>query len=207
MVGLGRPQTCSGAQSSLHQLAKRRLRDLVEGLWGSSSESSGASHQDLGGGSQQGDGACDPTWMGSLLSHRAVTVTVLVASAALAFLAFWDIWLVFELVRTLHTFLEHPLLHVVATHCTGLPAEMLFSSISYQQQRPHILRGVHHRGLTALACVQILWPWRGCMAIVNWVYHSLDERCMSQRRQNAEVALRAAMKSGEPVLSIIPYSI
>ena len=100
MVGLGRPQTCSGAQSSLQQLAKRRLRDLVEGLWGSSSESSAASQQDLDG-VQQGDRACDPTWMGSLLSHRAVTVTLLVASAALAFLAFWDIRLVFELVRAL----------------------------------------------------------------------------------------------------------
>ena len=44
------------------------------------------------------------------------------------------------------------------------------------------------------------------MAIVNWIYHSLDERCMSQRRQNAEMALRAAMKSGEELLlSVTPH--
>ena len=35
------------------------------------------------------------------------------------------------------------------------------------------------------------------MAIIHWMYQNLDERCMSQRRQIAEVALRAAMKSGE----------
>ena len=100
MVGLGRPQTCSGAQGSLQQLAKRRFRDLLEGLWGGGSvESSVASHQDVGGGLQQGDGACDPVWTDSLFSIRAVAVTVLVATAALALLAFWDYRLVLELVR------------------------------------------------------------------------------------------------------------
>ena len=36
------------------------------------------------------------------------------------------------------------------------------------------------------------------MAVVRWIYSSLDERRMSQRRHVAEVALRSAMKSGGP---------
>ena len=40
--------------------------------------------------------------------------------------------------------------------------------------------------------------------MMNWIYHSLDERCMSQRRQFAELALRSAMKSGEPIV-VIPW--
>lgn len=191
MVGLGRPQTCSGAQGSLQQLAKRRLRDLVESLWGggSSFESSVASHEEMGGGSQQGDAACDPKWTGLLFSHRAVSVTVLVATAVLAFLAFWDIRLLYELVRTPHTCL-----------CVRLSEWPAGSPIPYELYK---VRAVHSGRLTAVARMQILWPWRGCMAIINWIYHSLDERCMSQRRQVAEMALRSAMKSGKPLLSII----
>ena len=36
------------------------------------------------------------------------------------------------------------------------------------------------------------------MAVVRWIYSSLDERRMSQRRHIAEMALRSAMKSGVP---------
>ena len=36
------------------------------------------------------------------------------------------------------------------------------------------------------------------MAVVRWIYSSLDERRMSQRRHVAEMALRSAMKSGVP---------
>ena len=46
--------------------------------------------------------------------------------------------------------------------------------------------------------LQMMWPWRVCMAVVRWIYSSLDERRMSQRRHVAEVALRSAMKSGGP---------
>ena len=137
MVGLGRPQTCSGAQGSLQQLAKRRLRDLVERLWGggSSAESSSiASHEDLGGGSQQADAACNPMWTGLLFSHRAVSVTVLLATAALAFLAFWDIRLVFELVR------NPPCLCVrLSKWPAGSPLPM-----SYTNSGQHILEDLQH---------------------------------------------------------------
>ncbi len=88
---------------------------------------------------------------------------------------------------------------MVPTQYSEWPPELLSTHEWYEA------RAIHQGGLTALARVQLLWPWRGCMAIVNWIYHSLDERCMSQRRQNAEVGLRAAMKSGEPVYIIISH--
>ena len=120
MVGLGRPQSCSGAQGSLQQLAKRKFRDLLEGLWGVGSiDGSVAPHQDVGDGLQQGAGACDPVWTDSLFSLRAISVTVAVATAALAFLAFWDYRLVLELVRAPPLFfsLSFFVASAVATPC------------------------------------------------------------------------------------------
>ena len=127
MVGLGRPQTCSGAQGSLQHLAKGRLRDLVQSLWGGGSST--ASHQqDSGHGLQQGDGACDPGWMGSLLSHRAVSMTVLVATAALVCLAFWDYRLVLKMVSAL------------SCACSGMP--LLHAGRSHGYIRKHISCGM-----------------------------------------------------------------
>lgn len=196
MVGLGRPQSCSEAQGSLQQIAMRRVRELVESLRGGGSGGAAFS----GGGLQQEEGeACEQGWMASLLAHRAASLTVLLATAGLACLAFWDFRLAAELVSGLcfpsgHVFLSvSRSLAMQVVKC----ASTVSACGSYKLQGYLAIAPAQHSDGMALHDLQVLWPWRACMAIIHWIYQNLDERRMSQRRQIAEVALRAAIKSGE----------
>lgn len=94
MVGLGRQQKCSGAQNSLQQLVKERLRGLVESWRGEVS----LDPPEIGSTSQQEEGACEYGWSAALLAHKAVSLTALLAAAALTFLGFWDLRLLLEMV-------------------------------------------------------------------------------------------------------------
>ena len=97
MVGLGRQQKCSGAQSSLQQLVKERLRGLVESWMGAVS----LDPHETGSTSQPEEAACESRWIGALLSHKAASLTALLVAAALTFLGFWDVRLLLEMVSAL----------------------------------------------------------------------------------------------------------
>lgn len=84
----------------------------MESLWGAGGDTS-----HTGGGVQQEDAACDPGWMGTLLTHKATSLTALSAAAALAFLAFWDFKLMLELVSTPLHFSYLRMLTSAATPC------------------------------------------------------------------------------------------
>ena len=67
MVGLGRQQKCSGAQNSLQQLVKERLRGLVESWMGEGN----LDPPEIGSTSQQEEGACEYGWSAALLAHNS----------------------------------------------------------------------------------------------------------------------------------------
>ena len=108
MVGLGRQQKCSGAQNSLQQLVKERLRGLVESWMGEVS----LDPPEIGSTSQQEEGACEYGWSAALLAHKAVSLTALLAAAALTFLGFWDLRLLLEMVSALSILLVSSILPV-----------------------------------------------------------------------------------------------